>query len=155
MININNVTMGFSQRTLFKDVTLSIFKNEKIGLTGPNGAGKSTLFSIILGDTQSVAGSVQVQRNLNIGHLPQESKFHSTKTVMEELTEGDVRIRNLMDKKRKLEDEHRADTEEYGDILHELEHLGIYEDLKKTIDLTSRPIVLNGNMKKILEFFIQ
>ncbi|MBZ0167790.1 MAG: ATP-binding cassette domain-containing protein, partial [Candidatus Omnitrophica bacterium] len=45
MITINNLTMGFTQRTLFKDVTFSIFPNEKIGLTGPNGAGKTTLFS--------------------------------------------------------------------------------------------------------------
>ncbi|HNV24568.1 MAG TPA: ATP-binding cassette domain-containing protein, partial [Candidatus Omnitrophota bacterium] len=61
MINLNNITMGFTGRTLFKDVTLSIFPNEKIGLTGPNGAGKSTLFSVILGNMEPVAGDVQIQ----------------------------------------------------------------------------------------------
>lgn len=119
--------MGFTQRTLFKDVTFSIFPNEKIGLTGPNGAGKTTLFSIILGQMEPVAGKVQIQKNINIGYLPQEAQFTSTKTVMEELTEGDDRIRKLMDEKRHLEDAHKADTERYGDILHELEQLGIYE----------------------------
>src|SRR3989338_7161724 len=103
MITMNNLTMGFTQRTLFKDVTFSIFPNEKIGLTGPNGAGKTTLFSIILGDMEPLAGSVVVQKNLNIGYLPQEAKFSSEKTVMEELTEGDMRIRKLMEEKRKLE----------------------------------------------------
>ncbi|MCK5013613.1 MAG: ABC-F family ATP-binding cassette domain-containing protein, partial [Candidatus Omnitrophica bacterium] len=104
MITINNITMGFTKRTLFKDVTLSIFPKEKIGLTGPNGAGKTTLFSIILGQMEPLAGNVVIQKNINIGYLPQEAKFDSKKTVMEELTEGDNRIRTLMDEKRKLED---------------------------------------------------
>jgi len=119
--------MGFTKRTLFKDVTLSIFPKEKIGLTGPNGAGKTTLFSIILGEIEPVEGNVQIQKNINIGYLPQELNYHSKKTVMEELTEGDERIRKLMDEKRKLEDAHKADTDRYGDILHELEQLGIYD----------------------------
>jgi len=127
MITINNMTMGFTKRTLFKDVTLSIFPKEKIGLTGPNGAGKTTLFSIILGEIEPVAGNVQIQKNINIGYLPQESKFNSKKTVMEELTEGGDRICALMDEKRKLEDVHQADSKRYGDILHDLEQLGIYD----------------------------
>ncbi|VAX36555.1 COG0488: ATPase components of ABC transporters with duplicated ATPase domains, partial [hydrothermal vent metagenome] len=127
MITLNNISMGFTKRTLFKDVSLSIFPKEKIGLTGPNGAGKTTLFSIILGQMESVSGHVQIQKNINIGYLPQESKFHSERTVMEELTEGDVRIRKLMSEKRKLEDKEKAMTDRYGDVLHELEQLGIYE----------------------------
>ncbi len=119
--------MGFSKRTLFKDVTLSIFPNEKIGLTGPNGAGKSTLFSIIRGEMEPVGGNVQMQKGINIGYLPQEAKFASTRTVMQEMTEGDNRIRSLLSEKRQLEDEHKADSDRYGDVLHELEILGIYE----------------------------
>jgi len=127
MITINNLSMGFTQRTLFKDVSMSIFPNEKIGLTGPNGAGKTTLFSIIRGETEPLVGSIQIQKNINIGYLPQEAKFHSSKTVMEELTEGDARIRALMEEKRQLEDAGKADTQRYGNILEELEHLDIYE----------------------------
>lgn len=127
MITINNVTMGFTQRTLFKDVSLSIFPNEKIGLTGPNGAGKTTLFSLIRGDMQPVAGNVTIQKGINIGYLPQEAKFHSERTVMEEILEGDRRIKSLMDEKHKLEDENKAHLDRYGDVLHELEQLGIYD----------------------------
>lgn len=127
MITINNLTMGFTQRTLFKGVSLSIFPNEKIGLTGPNGAGKSTLFAIIRGELQPVEGNIQIQKGINIGYLPQESMYVSDKTVIEELTQGDDRIRALMTEKHKLEDENKADTDRYGDVLHELETLGIYE----------------------------
>ena len=127
MISINNLTMGFSQRTLFKDVSLSIFPNEKIGLTGPNGAGKTTLFQIILGEREPVAGSIQVQKNIGIGFLPQESHFSSKRTVMEEIVYGDRRLQKLMDEKLRLEEENRADSNHYGDIVHELEVLGIYD----------------------------
>ncbi|MBF0385495.1 MAG: ATP-binding cassette domain-containing protein [Candidatus Omnitrophica bacterium] len=127
MININNLTMGFTERTLFKDVTFSIFPNEKIGLTGPNGAGKTTLFHIILGDMESVAGNVQIQKNIDIGYLPQEAHFHSERTVMEEITTGDRRIKNLIEERRRLEEEEKAASARYGDVLHELEVLGIYD----------------------------
>ncbi|MBI5149977.1 MAG: ATP-binding cassette domain-containing protein [Candidatus Omnitrophica bacterium] len=133
MVILNNLTMGFSQRTLFKDVSLSIFKNEKIGLTGPNGAGKTTLFSIIRGEMEPVAGFVQVQKNIHVGYLPQEAHFASTKTVMEEITEGDERIAALMEEKRKIEDAGKADSPRYGDVVAQLEGMGIY-DLEHTAE---------------------
>ncbi len=127
MITLNNLSLNFTGRTILKDVTLSIFANEKIGLTGPNGTGKSTLFHLILGDMEPTGGVVQVQKNINIGYLPQEAHFDSKRTVLDELTAGDSRIMALTDEKQKLEEEHKADTDRYGDILHELEALGIYE----------------------------
>ncbi len=127
MITISGLSKGFTGRTLFKDVSLSIFAGEKIGLTGPNGSGKSTLFSIILGQMESTGGSVQMQKNLNIGHLAQEAHFASTQTVMDEVTAGDERIKRLLKEKHELEDVNKADSMRYGDILQELESAGIYE----------------------------
>ncbi len=127
MITANNLTKLFTGRTILKDVSLSIFSNEKIGLAGPNGAGKSTLFHLILGDLEPTEGSIQIQKNLNIGYLPQEAHFGSNRTVLEELTAGDSRIIALFDEKHKLEEENKADSARYGDILHELETLGVYE----------------------------
>lgn len=108
-------------------MTLGIYRNEKIGLTGPNGAGKTTLYSIILGEMESSGGSIQKQKNLNIGYLPQEVHFHSEQTVMEEVASGDDRIKSFLKEKSQLEEANKADTMRYGDILHELERLGIYE----------------------------
>jgi len=127
MITITNLSKNFTGRTLFQDVTLSIFPGEKIGLTGPNGSGKSTLFSILLGEMESTEGRVQRQKNLRIGYLPQEVRFHSQRTVLEEVTSGDSRIRALLDEKHQLEDEGRAAGTRYGDVLQELEVLGIYD----------------------------
>ncbi len=127
MIAITNLTKNLTQRTLFKSVNLSIFPQERIGLTGPNGAGKTTLFSVILGETESSGGGVQLQKNLKIGYLPQEAHFHSDRTVLEEVTSGDAYVRQLLQEKRYYEETNKADQARYGDILEELERLGIYE----------------------------
>lgn len=127
MITITNLSKNLTQRTLLKDVSLSIYPTEKIGLTGPNGAGKSTLFSIILGQTEASGGHVQMQKNLNIGYLPQEAKFDSTQTVLDEVTAGDDRMKALLKEKHDLEDANKADSVRYGDILHDLEQMGIYD----------------------------
>ncbi len=127
MITVSNLSKNFDQRLLFKDVSLGIFPNEKIGLTGPNGAGKSTLFALILGELEPSAGTVQIQKNIRMAHLPQEHQFHSQRTVLEEVTEGDPLIRKLKEEKFRLEEQHKADSQRYGDILLKLETLGIYE----------------------------
>lgn len=127
MITISNLSKNFTQRTLFKDVNLSIYPNEKIGLTGPNGTGKSTLFSIILGQMESTGGQVQMQKNLNIGYLAQEAHFASTQTVMDEITSGDDRIKKLLKEKHDLEEAMKADSMRYGDVMQELERMGIYD----------------------------
>ena len=56
MITITNLSKNFDERMLLDNVSLSIFPNERIGLTGPNGAGKSTLFQIILGQMEPSSG---------------------------------------------------------------------------------------------------
>ncbi len=127
MITISNLSKNFDERILLENVSLSIFPNERIGLTGPNGAGKSTLFQIILGQMEPSSGTVQIQKGLNIGYMAQEAKYASDRTVMEEMTSGDEEIRGLLEEKHKLEDEHKADSSRYGDIMEQLEHKGIYE----------------------------
>src|SRR6185503_15434168 len=93
MITVTNLSKNFDERMLLDDVNLSIFPNERIGLTGPNGAGKSTLFQIILGQMEPTDGSVHIQKGLKIGYMAQEAKYQSDRTVMEEITSGDDEIR--------------------------------------------------------------
>ncbi len=127
MVTLTNLSKNFDERMLMENVSLSIFPQEKIGLTGPNGAGKSTLFHIILGDLEPTGGSVQIQKNLNIGYLPQEARFDTDRTVLEDISSGDSRIAALRREQHELEEANKADSPRYGDVLHELETLGIYE----------------------------
>lgn len=127
MITLTNVSKNFDERMLMDNVSLSIFPNERIGLTGPNGAGKTTLFHLILGDMESTDGSISIQKGIKIGYLPQEAHFDSSRTVMEEVTSGDTEIQQLVDEKHKMENDGLCAETRYGDILERLEALGIYD----------------------------
>ncbi|MBD2128200.1 ATP-binding cassette domain-containing protein [Microcoleus sp. ZQ-A2] len=58
-------------RTLFKNVQLSLAADERVALVGANGVGKSTLLQILAGQIEPSAGSVW--RNGSIYSLPQIS----------------------------------------------------------------------------------
>ncbi len=127
MITLTRVSKNFDERMLMDDVSLSIFPNERIGLTGPNGAGKTTLFHLILGDMEPTDGNVTIQKGIKIGYLPQEAHFDSQRTVMEEVTSGDQEIQRLVDEKHRLEADGLCAETRYGDVLERLEVLGIYD----------------------------
>jgi ATP-binding cassette subfamily F protein 3 len=127
MITILNLSKNYGKKVLFQNISITINNGEKIGLIGPNGTGKSTLFSLILGETEPSSGDVQVNRNLRIGYLPQESSFHSEHTVLSELTEGDKTIVALKKEKEELEEKNLAGTDRYGEVVHEMETLGYFE----------------------------
>ncbi len=127
MINIANLSKNYDKRLLLDNVSLAINRGEKISLVGPNGAGKTTLFSIILGEVEPSSGRVEIHKNIHIGYLPQEYHFSSTHTVIEELTEGDERIRKLKIEQKELEESNAAASTRYGEVLHSLEALGVFE----------------------------
>jgi len=127
MITLNNLSKSYGARTLFEGINLTLNREIKSGLVGPNGAGKSTLFSIILGLEESTSGSVQIKKNIHIGYLPQEAAFKSKTSVLSEAVKGDTAIKNLVKEKKQMEDQGKAGSEHYGDILHNLEFRGYFE----------------------------
>ena len=120
MISINNVTKSFGERDLFKNISFTINRGEKIGLVGPNGAGKSTFLGIILGQRQMNSGNVQIPKNIRIGYLPQEFNFKSDTTVLLEALQGDEAIKKLKTEMKDLESKHKQASQRYSDILNEL-----------------------------------
>jgi ATP-binding cassette subfamily F protein 3 len=62
MLTLSGISKAYGGRVLFEDVTLQINRGDRIGLVGPNGAGKSTLFSLVLGEEESDAGEVILER---------------------------------------------------------------------------------------------
>jgi len=127
MISLSSVSKSYGSKILFTDISLNINRREKIGLIGPNGAGKTTFFALIRGEVEPSSGNIQVNKNIRIGYLPQESSFHSERTVLAELIEGDPTVSSLKKEKEELELKNAAGSARYGEILHELETLGYFE----------------------------
>ena len=59
ILNVLNVTKQIGGLLAVNSVSLTVGKNEIVGLVGPNGAGKTTLLNIISGITRPTAGTVE------------------------------------------------------------------------------------------------
>ena len=71
LLELRNVTIEFADRTLIKDLDLTIQAGERIGIVGRNGTGKTTLLRTILGDVSPSRGSVVLGKNTKIGYFDQ------------------------------------------------------------------------------------
>jgi ABC transport system ATP-binding/permease protein len=74
VIEINNVSKAYDERTLIKDFTYEFSPEDRIGIIGGNGAGKSTLLNIITGRTTPDAGVVDIGSTIHIGYFDQHSE---------------------------------------------------------------------------------
>ncbi len=60
MIEVQNLTCGYGDTTVIRDVSFSVERGRVCGLIGANGAGKSTLMKCIMGYIKPKAGDVLV-----------------------------------------------------------------------------------------------
>ena len=77
LIDIEHVTAAYGNKTVLRDVSLTIWKDDFLGIIGPNGGGKTTLLKVILGLLSPVSGTIRFYEDgkavpsLRIGYLPQ------------------------------------------------------------------------------------
>lgn len=83
MLTISQISKGFGPKILFNDISFCLQRGERVGLVGPNGAGKTTLFNIVLGLSEPDSGEIELERDLRVGYLPQESAPTGEETVTE------------------------------------------------------------------------
>jgi len=128
MISVNGLTVEFSARTLFADVSFVINENDKIALMGKNGAGKSTMMKIIAGEQTPNRGSIQCAEGTVIAYLPQHLLTEDNCSVFEETTKafGQIfKMRTEMDELNlALETRTDYESQEYMQIIERVTELG-------------------------------
>ena len=92
ILQVNDIYMGFSGETLFKEISFSVDEKDKIGIIGVNGAGKTTLIKLLLGLENSEInpatnerGTISKKSNLKVGYLAQNTQLNKENTVFNEL----------------------------------------------------------------------
>lgn len=98
MISINNLSVEFSAKSLFDNISYVINPKDKIALVGKNGAGKSTMLKIIAGIQKPTSGNVAVPSDVAIGYLPQQMVLADTLTVVEEVRKAFSHIDEMQDR---------------------------------------------------------
>lgn len=102
MISINNLSVEFSAKKLFDNVSFVINDKDKIALVGKNGAGKSTMLKIIDGLQSPTSGTVSVSNDTSIGYLPQQMVLTDELTVIEEVSKAFSHLDKLKEKHERL-----------------------------------------------------
>jgi ATP-binding cassette subfamily F protein 3 len=72
VLRLEKVSVGYGERVLLRNVTLSIRHGERVALIGENGTGKTTLVKAIIGHVRPLAGEVQLGVNVRVGYFAQE-----------------------------------------------------------------------------------
>ncbi len=69
IIKLVDVTFGYNEKPILKEVNLELNEGEKVGLVGPNGSGKTTLLYIIMGLIKPQKGKIEI-----LGKLREKEK---------------------------------------------------------------------------------
>ncbi len=97
LLEVNNLTKSYGNKTVVKGVTLSVKRGEIVGLLGPNGAGKTTTFYMVVGIISPEAGQIMfdncditntpihIRARFGIGYLSQEPSVFRKLTVEENI----------------------------------------------------------------------
>ncbi|WP_219108055.1 energy-dependent translational throttle protein EttA [Austwickia sp. TVS 96-490-7B] len=89
VIEVNNLTKGFDDRVLIKDLSFTLPRNGIVGVIGPNGVGKTTLFKTIVGLEEPDSGSVRVGETVDISYVDQtRAGLDPAKTLWEVVSDG-------------------------------------------------------------------
>ena len=87
-IGLENVSLDFATKTIFRDVTLGVVEGDRIGIVGKNGDGKSTLLRILAGLQPVDSGRVTKRGGLSLGMLDQRDSLDDNATVAQAALEG-------------------------------------------------------------------
>ncbi len=100
MLNINNITAGYSSVPVLDRVSIHVGPGEFVAVVGPNGAGKSTLFKTISGVVTPMSGTITFEGadllsipaakrpHLGIAHVPEGRQVFPSLSVLENLEMG-------------------------------------------------------------------
>ena len=120
MISADGLSVEFSGRTLFSNITFNINESDRIALMGKNGAGKSTLLKILAGVDQATKGSVSAPKDAVIAYLPQHLLIDDECTVFEEASKAFAGIHEMKTEMDTLNKELETRTDYESDAYYQL-----------------------------------
>ncbi len=89
VIEVENLKKAMGDKLLIEDLSFSLPPGGIVGVIGPNGAGKSTLFSMLTGQAEADAGTLEYGDTVQLSYVDQSrDALAADATVWEEITGG-------------------------------------------------------------------
>lgn len=85
ILNVQNLTHMYGDKTIFHNVCFRVLKGEHAGLVGKNGAGKSTLLRILAGELLADEGKIEWFLHVKFGFLDQHIALQEGITIIQYL----------------------------------------------------------------------
>lgn len=95
ILDVENLSFGFEDKTILKDVSFRLLEGEHAGLVGVNGAGKTTFFNILTGKLIPDKGTVYRSKSVSIGYLDQHSDLKEGKSIRKVFMEAFSSLYNV------------------------------------------------------------
>ncbi|WP_121376209.1 ABC-F family ATP-binding cassette domain-containing protein [Flavobacterium endophyticum] len=88
-LSVENISKSFGERTLFKDISFGINKDQKIAFIAKNGSGKTSIMKIINGDDEPDTGQVVIRKDIKMAFLSQDHNLQDELTIEESIFASD------------------------------------------------------------------
>ncbi len=75
LITLEGLSVSYGGKPVFKNMSFSLEKGDRIALCGKNGCGKSSILKIICGDDIPYEGQLKISNGLKISYVPQDASF--------------------------------------------------------------------------------
>lgn len=130
MITVNDLSLSFGTKPLFKEVSLKFTPGNCYGVIGANGAGKSTFIKVLSGEIDHYSGEISLAHGSRISVLKQDQYAYDGFSVMHTVIMGNPKLYQVMVEREELYAKAQM-SEEEGMRVGELEatfgEMGGYE----------------------------
>ncbi len=89
IVSLEEVSIGYGERTVLANVSLTLTRNDRIAMIGANGAGKTTLVRLLAGELSPTTGRRTTGRDIVVGYFAQ----HQIETLRHDETPLGMMIR--------------------------------------------------------------
>ncbi|WP_447637792.1 ABC-F family ATP-binding cassette domain-containing protein [Flavobacterium microcysteis] len=95
-LSVENISKSFGERTLFKDISFGINKDQKIAFIAKNGSGKTSIMRIINGDDEPDTGQVIIRKDIKMAFLSQDHNLQDELTIEESIFASDNEVLDVI-----------------------------------------------------------
>ncbi|MCA9608280.1 MAG: ABC-F family ATP-binding cassette domain-containing protein, partial [Myxococcales bacterium] len=103
IVRVEHLRKAYGDHVVLPDVSLTVYRGDRIGIIGPNGAGKTTLLKLIAGEIQPSGGAIEIGHKVTPSYYAQHHAelLHEANTVYDEAAEvnrelGQTRVRTVL-----------------------------------------------------------